>query len=123
MGRVAHFEIHATDVARAAKFYQAVFGWKVTKWDGPIEYWLVSTGEGAGIDGAILASQAGPPADDAPPKGYVCTIPVESINMAIAAIEGANGKIVVPKFDVPGIGTLAYAHDTENNVFGILQPV
>ena len=28
MARVVHFEIHAADPERAAKFYQSVFGWR-----------------------------------------------------------------------------------------------
>jgi predicted enzyme related to lactoylglutathione lyase len=30
--------------------------------------------------------------------------------------------VVVPKMAVPGIGWLAYANDTEGNIFGMLQP-
>jgi len=29
--RIAHFEIHADDPERAAKFYSEVFGWEVKK--------------------------------------------------------------------------------------------
>jgi uncharacterized protein len=54
MPRVVHFEIHANDPDAAAKFYSAVFGWNVTKWERPVGYWLVSTGEGRGIDGGIV---------------------------------------------------------------------
>jgi predicted enzyme related to lactoylglutathione lyase len=45
MPRVVHFEIAANDPDKAAAFYQEVFGWKITKWEGPQEYWLVETGE------------------------------------------------------------------------------
>ena len=45
MSRVIWFEIPADDPGRAAKFYEDVFGWKVEKWDGPFDYWLVTTGE------------------------------------------------------------------------------
>ena len=54
MGRVTHFEIHADEPGRAVLFYEACFGWRATKWCGEPEYWLVSTGEGPGIDGGIL---------------------------------------------------------------------
>ena len=37
MARVVHFEIHADDPERAAKFYEAAFGWSVSKWDGPMD--------------------------------------------------------------------------------------
>lgn len=53
MPRVQHFEISANDPEKVASFYEKVFGWKVTKWEGPVEYWLVETGETEepGIDG------------------------------------------------------------------------
>jgi predicted enzyme related to lactoylglutathione lyase len=38
MPRVVHFEIAANDPDKAAAFYQEVFGWKITKWEGPQEY-------------------------------------------------------------------------------------
>jgi hypothetical protein len=43
---ITHFEITADDPVRAAAFYRDSFGWTITKWDGPANYWLVSTGEG-----------------------------------------------------------------------------
>jgi len=56
VSRVIHFEIPASDPERASKFYQKVFGWKIEKWPGPTEYWLVNTGaEGTpGINGGLM---------------------------------------------------------------------
>ena len=54
MGRVMHFEITANDIARARKFYQ-IFGWEISDAGMPgMEYWLAKTGQGMGIDGAIM---------------------------------------------------------------------
>jgi predicted enzyme related to lactoylglutathione lyase len=123
MGRVVHFEIQAADAQRASAFYTGVFGWTVRKWEGPIEYYLVSTGEGDGIDGAILPRQGDAPAAGAPVNGYVCTITVASLDDAIAAVGRSGGSIVVEKHEIPSIGWLCYATDTEGNIFGILQPL
>jgi predicted enzyme related to lactoylglutathione lyase len=41
MPRVVHFEIDAEKPERAIKFYERVFGWKIEKWKGPMEYWLI----------------------------------------------------------------------------------
>ncbi len=38
MSRVVHFEIHADDPERAAKFYERALGWTISKWDGPVDY-------------------------------------------------------------------------------------
>jgi len=44
MNRVVHFEICAENPEQLAEFYKNTFGWTVTKWDGPVDYWLVTTG-------------------------------------------------------------------------------
>ena len=36
MSRVIHFDIEADDPQRAAEFYTKVFGWKISKWEGPM---------------------------------------------------------------------------------------
>ena len=121
MSRVVHFEIHADDPQRAANFYQGVFGWNIQKWDGPEDYWLVTTGQAPepGIDGAIL-KRMGPINGDAV-IAYVCTVDVPSVDDAIAKITSHGGTIVLPKMPVPGVGWLVYAKDTEGNIFGSLQ--
>jgi predicted enzyme related to lactoylglutathione lyase len=45
MPRIIHFELPADNPERAVEFYSKVFGWKMQKWEGPTEYWLVSTGD------------------------------------------------------------------------------
>ena len=121
MSRVVHFEIHADEPQRAANFYQEVFGWQIQKWDGPAEYWLVTTGKPPepGIDGAILQRQ-GPINGDAV-IAYVCTVDVASVDDTIAKITSLGGMIALPKMPVPGVGWLAYAKDTEGNIFGVMQ--
>jgi predicted enzyme related to lactoylglutathione lyase len=39
--RAAHLEIWVDDPRRAATFQQQLFGWKVNRWDGPIEFFLI----------------------------------------------------------------------------------
>ena len=121
MPRVVHFEIHADDPQRAANFYQGVFGWDIKKWEGPEDYWLVTTGKAPepGIDGAIL-KRMGPINGDAV-IAYVCTVDVPSVDDAIAKITSHGGTIVLPKMPVPGVGWHVYAKDTEGNIFGSLQ--
>ena len=121
MPRVVHFEIHADDPQRAVNFYQGVFGWDIKKWEGPEDYWLVTTGKAPepGIDGAIL-QRKGPINGDSV-IAYVCTVDVPSVDDAIAKITSHGGTIVLPKMPVPGVGWLVYAKDTEGNIFGSLQ--
>jgi uncharacterized protein len=114
MPRPIHFEIPAEDPARAISFYQTVFGWKFQKWDGPMPYWLISTGEGPGINGGLM-----PRRDPAQP--CVNTIGVDNIDQMLATVESSGGHCVVPKMPVPGVGWLAYCKDTEGHIFGLMQ--
>jgi uncharacterized protein len=123
MGPVVHFEIHAEDPERAAKFYSSLFGWEV-KHLPEMQYWLVTAhkdGE-SGINGGILRRRGPRPLENAPVNGFVCTIAVESVDQVAAAVEPSGGTIALPKMAVPGIGWLFYAKDTEGNIFGCLQP-
>ncbi|HXO16997.1 MAG TPA: VOC family protein [Candidatus Dormibacteraeota bacterium] len=122
MARVVHFEIHAADPEAAAQFYSTVFGWKVTKWEGPIDYWLVSTGEGRGIDGGIVRRMGESAQPGAAVNAYVCTIGVDSLDETQSAIVANGGAIAVEKHEIPGVGLLAYFKDPDGNIFGMMQP-
>ena len=116
MARVVHFEIPADDPARAVKFYETVFGWKIQKWDGPENYWLAMTGEEGqpGINGAITGRGE-------PTTVVVNTLDVASVDDSIAQVVANGGSVLMPKMPVPGVGYLAYFRDTEGNAFGMMQ--
>jgi predicted enzyme related to lactoylglutathione lyase len=122
-GRVVHFEIHAENLERAAEFYKDVFGWKVWKWDGPDEYWLIKTGdpEEPGYDGGLMKRIGHTPADHIPVTSFVSTIAVENIDEALELVKKHGGAQINPKNEIPGVGWHAYAKDTENNCFGMIQ--
>jgi uncharacterized protein len=124
MKRPVHFEIHAEDPERAANFYTELFGWKVIKWDGPVDYWLVSTGTDApGIEGAILRRMGSnpDPQEPTPVIAYVCTIDVENVDEMIDKAKELGGTEALGKAEVPGVGWQVYYKDTESNIFGMIQ--
>jgi predicted enzyme related to lactoylglutathione lyase len=121
MSRVVHFEVHAEDPKRAVAFYGAVFGWKVVSEMPGMDYHFVSTGEGEGIDGAIMKRMGSPPADGAAVNCFCCTLRVQDIEAAGATILAKGGGAAVPKMPVPGMGWVAYWKDTEGNIFGTWQ--
>ncbi|UCD96951.1 MAG: VOC family protein [Candidatus Bathyarchaeota archaeon] len=116
MPRVVHFEIEADQPERAIKFYETVFGWKIEKWEGPIKYWLITTGkkDEPGIDGGLSKRAEGEPST-------VNTIDVPSVDQYIKKVEGSGGSIVRPKMAVPGVGWMAYFKDPEGNMFGMME--
>jgi uncharacterized protein len=123
MSRVAHFEIHADDPARAITFYENVFGWQFSKWDGPQDYWMVKTGEPdqPGIDGGLMRRMGGAPTDGQAVNSYVCTVMTSAVDDDVNKAMTSGGSVALPKMAVPGIGWLAYIKDTEGNLFGVMQ--
>ncbi len=79
MPRVVHFEIHAENPERAISFYKGVLGWNFQKWDGPLDYWVITTGpqEQPGINGGLVRRR-GPINGDAV-IAYVCTVDVPNV--------------------------------------------
>ena len=120
MPRPIHFEIHAAEPERAIAFYQKLFDWKFTPWEGPMPYWTIKTGEGPGIDGGLVPRR-GSATPEAPVVAYVCTIGVAALDDSLARALGMGAAVALPKQAIPGIGWLAYAKDTEGNIFGLMQ--
>jgi predicted enzyme related to lactoylglutathione lyase len=116
MPRIVHFDIPSDNPERAQKFYQDVFGWEFAKWDGPMEYWMVKTGENdtPGINGGLARRMPGQ-------IGMINTIDIPSIDEYIIKIQSNGGQILVPKMEIPGVGHYATCMDTEGNIFGIIQ--
>jgi predicted enzyme related to lactoylglutathione lyase len=101
MPRPIHFEIPADNPERAIGFYKGVFGWTFQKWDGPMPYWMVLTGENTpGFDGGI-------PSAAHPGQGPVNTVDVPSCDEFAKRVEKAGGRWSSQDGD-PGIGWLAY---------------
>jgi len=115
MARVIHFEIPVDDPERASAFYKSAFGWRIEKWPGPMDYWMVYTGDDKtpGINGGIMKR--------GDVKSTTNTIGVDSVDGSIAAVAKAGGTLVMPKTPIPGVGYFAYCLDPEGNLFGVMQ--
>jgi predicted enzyme related to lactoylglutathione lyase len=116
MPRPIHFEIPAENPERAIEFYAKTLGWKFTKWDGPMEYWVISTGPKTepGIDGGLMRRYD-------PAQPCVNTISVEDLDSTVQTVLANGGAIALPKMAVPGVGWLAYCKDLEGYIFGLMQ--
>ncbi len=125
MNRVVHFEIGAEDPDRASDFYKKTFGWEIKKIEEPYPYWLVMTGneKERGIDGGIYKRETKPAesTDSNNAINFVCTIDTQDIDQTIDHIIENGGRIINEKMELEGVGLLAYAKDTEGNLFGVMQ--
>ena len=126
MDRVVHFEIQAEKPERAAKFYAKIFGWKIEKWNGPMEYWTVMTAEKdskePGINGGLLQRPAKTPPHECGTNAFVCTVQVKNFDDTAKKIKSAGGIVAMPKFAIPNMAWQGYFLDTEGNTFGVHQP-
>ena len=113
MPRPVHFEIPAEDAKRATKFFSDVFGWTFQEW-GESGYHLATTGEGPGINGAVMQRK-----DSKQP--VLNSIEVNSIDEYAKKIEANGGTIVVPKTPVGDMGYIGYFKDTEGNIHGLWE--
>ncbi len=118
---VVHFEIFASDVERARRFYERVFGWKFEVAGGP-DFYLIVTGPDTdpGLRQGLIAKRRGPAAPGAL-NAFRVTIAVTSITQSMSEIEAAGGKLRSPIVDIPDVGKVVEFADTEDNVACILQ--
>jgi predicted enzyme related to lactoylglutathione lyase len=116
MLRITHFDIPSDNPERAQKFYQEVFEWKFDKWDGPMEYWMIKTGDDSkpGINGGMARRMPGQ-------IGMTNTIEVPSLDKYTSKIQSSGGQVLIPKMPIPSVGYFATCMDTEGNIFGIIQ--
>lgn len=114
--RVFYFEIPATDCERAKSFYNQAFGWTYQTFPAETPYYHITTGDASepGIDGGLMQRFA---------EGQPVTniIRVDSVDDTCRVIEEAGGTVVVPKFEIPGLGYKAFFKDTEGNIFGVAE--
>ena len=111
-GKICYVEMPATDIARSADFYKAVFGWNIRqRGDGATAF-----DDGVGeVSGAWVR---GRPSSAKP--GLLIYIMVDSVQATIKKVIGAGGKIVQPLgADAPEI-TARFA-DPAGNVLGLYQ--
>lgn len=116
MPRISYLDFSSDEPERAIKFYSAVFGWQIKKWEGPFEYWEIKTGESnePGIDGGLAKRSK-------PERSFTPFINVPSVDDYAFKVESNGGKIVQTKTAIPGIGYMVIFKDTENNILGLME--
>jgi uncharacterized protein len=116
---LASFAIHADDVQRCRRFYEAVFGWTFEPW-GPPDFYLIHTGDKQkpGVQGLMHKRQV--PRATGGPNSFECTIAVDDIDHVTEAVVAHGGRVLMSRAPVPTIGILTKFEDTEGNVVGAM---
>jgi predicted enzyme related to lactoylglutathione lyase len=98
-------DLMAPDIERAKAFYGEVFGWGFKTETGENPYTHIMLGD-QGVGGMMKQD----PAHGAPPHwlGY---IDVDDIDATMATASKHGGKVLMPKMDVPEVGSFAVVAD------------
>ena len=109
------FEIPVTDMNRASKFYNTVFGIEVQQfpYGEDQEMGMFAHSQETGVAGALVKGQGYEPSDKGP---LLYMNGGEDLSGALAKVEAAGGSVVMEKFQIsPEHGYMAIFLDTEGN--------
>jgi predicted enzyme related to lactoylglutathione lyase len=113
--RIVHFEIPADQPEKLVQFYADLFGWKMQKNPMPnFDYWVCFTGEGPGIDGAIMKRVN-------PQQTVTNYVSVPQVDDVLGKAKSLGAQVVVPKAVVPGHGWFGVVLDPQGNPLGFWQ--
>ncbi len=115
MSKIVHFEIPADNPQALLEFYGNAFGWQFQQF-GDDGYWLTAAGpdDEPGIGGAIMQKNG-------PDHPVTNVINVASVDEACRAVESHGGTVVVPKFEIGGMGYVAYFKDPAGTIMGLWE--
>jgi predicted enzyme related to lactoylglutathione lyase len=111
------FEIPATDLDRAARFYQQLFGAPLQRADFGMPIAVFPYRAEGGASGCLAQSPTMQPSR----SGSLIYLNADpSLDAALARAEEAGGRVVQPRTALPpGMGFFAKIEDTEGNQVGL----
>lgn len=117
---IAIFEIPATELSRAIKFYQAILDINIQKIEIPEMRMGLFPSEGQAVFGVIIEGEAYTPS----PNGVTIYLNAgNNLQVVLDKVEKNGGKIIVPKtLHGDESGYFAMFLDTEGNRIGLHSP-
>jgi len=114
---ITWFEIPATDLARATKFYETVLGAELkAEQMGPMKMALFPYAA-PGVGGCLIAGEGNAPSTTG---NLVYLQAGPSLKAALSRVERAGGRIALGATELPdGMGFFAHILDTEGNRVGL----
>ena len=115
VGAVAFVEFFSQEPKAAQRFFQKVFGWEIRRErvnDTDIYYFRA----GNGPEGHIME-----PMGPRYPPSTVAFVRVRSVDSVLARVVKNRGKVLVPKYEVPGAGCFAWFSAPGGTVHAVYQ--
>ena len=113
------FEIPVRNMDRAAAFYEALLGTTIRRETiGPTALGVFTYDVEQGVGGCLLAGDNVPAPSLDGSLVYLNAGP--SLDVVVARVEAAGGRVLVPKVTLPGdMGCFVHIADTEGNRVGL----
>ena len=115
------YELLTPDPEGSKAFYDAVVGWNIeAQPSGEMDYRMIGRADGGNAGGVMrltdeMRTHGARPAW----LGYVA---VDDVDEAVASIEQAGGKALMPAFDIPDIGRIALITDPQGVPLYVMKP-
>lgn len=116
------YELLSNDADASKAFYEAVVGWTVHPADplaGGMDYRMIDTGDNNFVGGLMNLT------DEMKAGGakarWLFYIGVDDVDATVAKIEAKGGGVLMPAFDMEGVGRMAFVHDPQGNPFYVMR--
>jgi predicted enzyme related to lactoylglutathione lyase len=121
-GGLIWYELMTPDPGGAKAFYDKVVGWQIGEPVAEFQgYRMIGRSDG-GFAGGVL-----PLTDEMQQHGarpaWLGYIGVDDTDAAIASIEQAGGKVLMPARDLPNVGRIAMVADPQGVPFYVMKPI
>jgi uncharacterized protein len=120
-GRFHWNELRTRNAKRAKRFYQDTVGWSFELSSTPDgrDYW-VATMDGQPVAGLFPLTS---PRFDGVPESWMSFLAVNDVEARVAKAVKAGAELVMPIFDVPGVGRIAMLREPGGAGIGWITPV
>ena len=107
-------DLGSPDIAKAADFYSALFGWECPEGTEETGFYRVATLKGRPVAGLMPQMNPGPPV-------WSSYIAVDDADATLAAAEQQGGTVIVPGMDVMTLGRMGFFADAQGAAIGVWQ--
>lgn len=116
------YELLSNDADASKAFYESVIGWTVHPADpvaGGMDYRMIDAGNGDFV-GGLMNLTPEMKAGGAKPR-WLFYLGVDEVDAMVEKIEAKGGGVLMPAFDMPGVGRMAFVHDPQGNPFYVMR--
>jgi len=121
-GQLIWYELMTPDAEASKAFYDSVVGWQIGEPVAEFQgYRMINRSDDRAAGGVL------PLTDEMQQHGarpiWLGYIGVDDTDAAVAAIEEAGGKSLMPAMDIPNVGRIAMVADPQGAPFYVMKPI